>query len=74
VVLVSSLLTAVYFWRVIESIYFAKPDGATEVAAVPRGLAIPTAVMAGLCLYFGIFASFPLEIAQKAAGMLLGAS
>ena len=45
-----------------------------EVTSVPNGLAIPTAVMAALCIYFGIFASFPLEIAQKAASMLLGGS
>jgi len=74
VVLISSLLTAVYFWRVIESIYFAKSEKDVEVSRLPRALAIPTAGMAGLCIYFGIFASFPLEIAQKAARMLLGAS
>jgi multicomponent Na+:H+ antiporter subunit D len=72
VVLLSSLLTAVYFWRVIEGIYFGKPTGAAEVESAPPGLVMPTAVMAGLCLYFGIFAAVPLDIARKAAAMLLG--
>jgi multicomponent Na+:H+ antiporter subunit D len=74
VILISSLLTAVYFWRVIEGIYFGKAQEAVAVEAAPPGILLPTAVMAGLCVFFGIFASAPLNIALKAAAMLLGTS
>lgn len=76
VVLLSSLLTAVYFWRIIEGIYF--PGGGnnaaedTEVREAPWGMLAPTLVMAGLCVLFGVAAPLPLAVARRAAAMLLG--
>ncbi len=71
VILLSSLLTAVYFWRVIERIYFGEAEDKGPVGE-PAGLVIPAGLMAGLCVYFGVFASAPFAVAYKAAGMLLG--
>lgn len=92
VILLSSLLTAVYFWRVIEAIYF-KPAVSAQRSEVslygdyatgnpqpaaryrdeaPPGMLIPILILAGLCIFFGIAASIPLSVAEKAANMLLG--
>lgn len=96
VILLSSLLTAIYFWRIIEGIWFAVPDGTGQMAVVghgtgkaktktkkpagnksqrddaPLGLLVPTLVLAGLCIFFGVAATIPASIAGKAANMLLG--
>lgn len=73
VILVSSLLTAVYFWRVVEKIYFKEPSaGALEIVEAPIGMVAPAFVMALFCLVFGIFTQLPLSITNKAAVMLLG--
>jgi multicomponent Na+:H+ antiporter subunit D len=72
VILASSLLTAVYFWRIIESIYFGKPETAAPSAEAPAGMLIPTLTMAGLCIVFGVAAPVSLSIAKQAAVMLLG--
>jgi len=73
VILASSLLTAIYFWRVVEGIYFREPSaGASEIAEAPVGMVAPAFVMALLCLFFGIFTQFPLSFTNKAAAMLLG--
>jgi multicomponent Na+:H+ antiporter subunit D len=82
VLLVSSLLTAVYFWRIIESIYFHKAEdsgsghevaaGASRIAEAPVGMLVPTLALAGLCIIFGIAAFLPISVAAQAADMLLG--
>jgi multicomponent Na+:H+ antiporter subunit D len=81
VILISSLLTAVYFWRVIDNIYFktaeedpghghhgeerVKPDDA------PAWMLAPTVAVAALCIIFGILAYAPVSLAEKAAVILL---
>lgn len=75
IILISSLLTAVYFWRIIESVYFySAPDTALSlgVTEAPAGMVVPTIVMALLCLVFGIIAYIPVHVATNAAAMLLG--
>ncbi|MEJ2182418.1 MAG: monovalent cation/H+ antiporter subunit D family protein [Nitrospirota bacterium] len=84
VILLSSVLTAVYFWRIVESIYFgepvaeeswapAGPEGAASASGreAPWSMLLPTLVMAGLCVVFGIATSVPVEVAHRAADMLL---
>lgn len=75
VILVSSLLTAVYFWRIIEGIYFGKgPEGeyTGRVDEAPFGMVLPTLVLAALCIVFGIVAGAPVDVASRAATLLLG--
>ncbi|MFQ5442457.1 MAG: monovalent cation/H+ antiporter subunit D family protein [Thermodesulfobacteriota bacterium] len=75
IILISSLLTAVYFWRIIEGIYFHEGGGGTHAQGVyeaPFGMVFPTLVMALLCLVFGVFAYIPVNVAAEAAAMLLG--
>ena len=80
VILVSSLLTAIYFWRIVEGIYFAKPidnldDGHTAVMKDgPAMMTIPTLALAILCIVFGVVAFIPGSVAELAAKMLLGGS
>ncbi len=82
VIIISSLLTAVYFGRIIERIYFRDSIGAGEdsnqiigqsgQSEAPMSMVLPTLILAGLCIVFGIAAFFPVSIAAKAANMLLG--
>jgi multicomponent Na+:H+ antiporter subunit D len=72
VILLSSLLTAVYFWRIIEMIYFYKGSDKEAYNDAPAGMLMPTLILAGLCVFFGIAAFIPVSIAKKAAEMLLG--
>ncbi|KHE91709.1 MAG: monovalent cation/H+ antiporter subunit D family protein [Candidatus Scalindua rubra] len=85
VIITGSLLSAVYIWRIIVNIYFPDElpepellytDGGTEItdndtySEAPWSMLAPTMVLAVLCIYFGISATAPLSIAEKAAVML----
>ncbi len=70
VILVSSVLTAVYFWRIVEGIYFGKAANVTLKG--PTGLLVPTMIVAALCVVFGVAASVPVSVARLAASALLG--
>jgi multicomponent Na+:H+ antiporter subunit D len=77
VILLSSLLTAIYFGKVIFVMYFKgghDDHGHAPAAKLsePMGMVIPMAFVAFLCIYFGIFATFPVELAAKAAEAVLG--
>lgn len=81
IILASSLLTAVYFWRIIEGIYFAEPPKSKILSEnngpflkddAPLGMIIPTLVLAVLCIVFGVGAFVPVSVAEQAARMLLG--
>ena len=71
-ILLSSLLAVVYIWRVVEVLYFkAPPAGDSEVEEAPWSLLVPTWVLIGLTVYFGVSASFTVEIAGRAAQLLV---
>lgn len=85
VILLSSLLTAIYFWRVVEGIYFHEPEADNSVEnlstgsyyskyldATPASMAVPIFILSGLCIIFGIVAFVPVNLASSAADMLLG--
>ncbi len=74
VILISSLLSAIYFGRVINNIYF-KDDGGghtTKIDDAPAGMLVPTLTLASCCIIFGIAAFIPVYITRFAAEMLLG--
>jgi multicomponent Na+:H+ antiporter subunit D len=61
VLLLSSLLNLVYFWRVIERMYFVKSkeklDGGErepKKAELPLSMLLPTLILAALCILVGI--------------------
>jgi multicomponent Na+:H+ antiporter subunit D len=80
VILLSSLLTVVYFWRLIERIYFGKMPDSRRAAVTrragtgtaPASMVAPTVVMGALCVVFGVAGMVPARIASAAAAMLLG--
>ncbi len=74
VVLVGSLLALIYVWRVIEAIYFEEPEvtppGGFKEA--PISMLVPTWILIGASIYFGLDASLAAETARAEAVMLLG--
>jgi multicomponent Na+:H+ antiporter subunit D len=75
VILIGSLLAIVYIWRVVEVAYFRpapEGDAAGEVAEAPLSMLIPTWVLIGASIYFGIHTSLTLGVAERAARFLLG--
>jgi multicomponent Na+:H+ antiporter subunit D len=72
-ILLSSLLALIYVWRVVEVAYFkAPPEEAGEIAEAPASLLVPTWLLIGATLVFGIFTSLSVGVAEAAARMLLG--
>jgi len=74
VILISSLLTAVYFWRVLENIYFKKEESPKTFVQgeAPLQMVLPTLLVSALCIVFGIFAFVPLSITELAGKTLMG--
>ncbi|NVM24205.1 MAG: hypothetical protein HWN68_20805, partial [Desulfobacterales bacterium] len=61
VLLLSSLLNLVYFWRVIERMYFVKPEEETDGGEreakkdeIPISMLVPMLILAILCIVVGI--------------------
>jgi multicomponent Na+:H+ antiporter subunit D len=72
-ILLSSLLALIYIWRVVEVAYFRRaPDEAPEIGEAPLSLLIPTWVLVGSTVLFGVFTSLSVGVASAAARMLLG--
>ena len=75
VILLGSLLAIVYIWRVVEVAYFRpapEGDAAAPIAEAPLSMLIPTWVLIGASIYFGIHTSLTLGVAERAAQHLLG--
>jgi len=72
VILLSSLLTAVYFWRIFENVYFGVHEGIKKEEA-PLSMLLPVLAFAFLVLLFGMFASIPIGIIEQwVTGVLPG--
>jgi len=61
VLLLSGLLNLVYFWRVIDQMYFVKHkgiensgDGAEKAKSIPLSMVAPILILASLCIIMGI--------------------
>ena len=71
--LIGSLLALVYVWRVIEVAYFRPPpEDQAEIGEAPLSMLVPTWILIGASLYFGIFTRYSAGLARTAAGSLLG--
>jgi multicomponent Na+:H+ antiporter subunit D len=72
-ILLSSLLAVIYIWRVVEVGYFRPPpEDAEPVAEAPFSLLLPTWILIGATLVFGVFTDLSVGVASAAARMLLG--
>jgi len=74
-IMLASLLAVIYVWRVVEVVYFKKPaDGDGAYHEAPLAMLLPTYVLIGATVYFGIDATLTSEISLNAAQTLLGGS
>ncbi|MCA1797711.1 MAG: hypothetical protein LC645_09290 [Geobacteraceae bacterium] len=72
IVLIGSLLAVIYLWRVIETAYFNprhEIEHGTDEA--PLSLLFPMWILVGANIYFGIDTSIPLDMAERAATLLI---
>ena len=73
VLLATSLIAVVYVWKVVETAWLhPRPAGAPRLREAPAGMLIPTWVLALASLYFGIHSDFTVDMASRAAAILLG--
>jgi len=63
VILISSLLNIVYFWRIFDNIWFGHPHEIENIKRdeAPLTMLIPMVILAILCVYFGFFSGYPIE-------------
>ncbi len=76
VIVLTSLLAAVYCGRVIESAYFRDPEpGSIQANAreAPLMMLVPLWTLIAANIYFGINTDLTVGVAGRAAGVLLGA-
>lgn len=72
-IVVSSLITIVYVGRVVEAAYFRTPAKAlAEVREAPMELLLPTWILAGATVWFGIDTTLTAGLARQAADVLVG--
>ncbi|MCF6262403.1 MAG: monovalent cation/H+ antiporter subunit D family protein [Xanthomonadales bacterium] len=72
-VLVSSLMAAVYFWRIVEVAYFGDaPKQSAELHEAPKWMLLGTWFVALANIYYGLNPSLPLLLSNQAAASLLG--
>ena len=72
VLLFSSILTAVYVWRILQLVWFTKPEGEPAVShEVPWSMRAPALVFAGACVVLGV-TPVAVDIARETAKALLG--
>lgn len=72
VMLISSLLAIVYVGRVVEIGWFRQPREFGEIERPPLSMAASTWFLVLLSLYFGIDATVPVTLAERAAATLVG--
>lgn len=72
VVLLSSILSLIYIWRVIELAYFGNAEVNCSYSKVPFSLFFPTVISSSLCIFFGLYTELPVELSKKAIEVLLG--
>jgi multicomponent Na+:H+ antiporter subunit D len=70
-IMASSVLAVVYVWRLVEVIYFQEPDGTVDRKEAPLRMLIPTWLLAGMTIWFGLFSGFSVEVGEAAARQLL---
>lgn len=71
-ILLGSLMAVVYLWRVVEAAYFQDFVGELEVREAPLSLLVPTWILILANFYFGLNATFTVDVATRGARLLLG--
>ncbi|MGH6913984.1 MAG: proton-conducting transporter membrane subunit, partial [Geminicoccales bacterium] len=72
-VVVGSLIAVIYVWRVVEAAYFRDPPpGAPAIDEAPLAMLVPTWLLIGANIFFGIDSTLSVGTARRAAEALLG--
>lgn len=71
VIIVGSLLAIIYIWRVVEVAYFQQGESTARCEA-PLSLLVPTWVLIGANVWFGVDTRVTVGLAERAAQMLSG--
>ncbi len=73
-VLLASLLTLAYIWRVVDAAWLQAPPAQRQevVAEAPPGMLLPLWALILANLYFGVDTSLSVGVAMQAAAWLLG--
>lgn len=71
-ILLSSFLAVIYIWRVIEVLFFRESDIVKSVTEAPLSMLIPTWVLIGGTLFFGLQTEWTVGVASSVADSLLG--
>src|SRR5690606_21874351 len=71
-ILVGSLLSVVYIWRLVEAAYFQSPAPDGEVREAPWQLLVPTWLLVAASIWFGINTELTIGVATRAAQVLMG--
>lgn len=65
-ILLGSIIGAIYYIRLIKTIFFEKYEG-PEIKEAPIVMLIPLGILTGLVLFNGVFPQFALELVKSAA-------
>jgi len=70
-IVLSSMLALVYVWRLVEALYFQEPvPGREAVREAPLSMLLPTLLLAGANIYFGLDTRLPVAMTENAALLL----
>ena len=73
VIVVGALLAVIYIWRIVETAYFrTASEGGDDSVEAPLALLLPTWLLIGANIYFGIRTELSLNVARLAADFLTG--
>jgi multicomponent Na+:H+ antiporter subunit D len=70
-ILASSLIAAVYVWRLVEVAYLRPAPAGSPAREAPPGMLAAALAMVALCVYFGFDTTFSIGGASEAAALLL---
>jgi multicomponent Na+:H+ antiporter subunit D len=74
-IVLSSLLSVIYVWRMVEAMYLMPPPKDALAREAPLMMLIPIWIMAGSCIYFGLNTDLTLAAATSAAeGFMTGSA
>jgi multicomponent Na+:H+ antiporter subunit D len=71
-IVVTSLLAVVYVWRIVEVAYFSPSPPDAPRGDAPLHMLIPTWILVGASVYFGLFTELSVGVASTAAHQLMG--
>ena len=74
VMVLASLLAVAYVWKLVEAVYFRELPGGrpSPVREAPISMIVAAWGLAGANIWFGVDASWPVGVANRAAAALVG--